>query len=541
MKKISIMIMILVVALASCKKTPEVNLKYVDVVRDLVTVGTTTASIQCDYAYIATLKKAYLYYGEGENENAFTSAEMRVVQNTLYVELTGLKANTTYSYYYEFHNGFNSMQTALKTFKTEAGNGGGEEPPTPEIMLPTVITASATEITENSAKGGGEVTNDGGAEVTERGICWSTNANPTLNDSHVAVGTGIGAFAATVSGLNESTTYHVRAYAINEKGTAYGLDVEFTTLSSGGTAQLPVVVTNEVTGITAHSASCGGEVTSDGGAEVTGRGICWSTNANPTISNSHAFAGTGTGTFSAMMSGLSANTTYHVRAYATNEVGTTYGEDKEFATLEGGGFGDHEYVDLGLPSGLLWATCNVGADAPEEYGDYFAWGETQPKQTYSLDNYIFAKGTSYEDPQFTKYCNYSSYGYNGFTDNLTALLPEDDAATANWGGDWRMPTKEEWQELYYNTTITWTTQNSVNGRLFTAANGNSLFLPAAGYRDASSLNGAGHYGYYWSGALYTFSPKTAWYLFFYSVLSDIREFYRSDGQSVRPVCSTRHN
>lgn len=223
MKKISIMIMVLVVALASCKKTPEVNLKYVDVERDLVTVGTSTANIQCDYDYIATLKKAYLYYGDGEEQEEvnMTSAEMRVVQNTLYVELTGLRENTTYNYYYEFHNGFNSMRTALKTFKTETSPNS--------VTLPTVVTAEVTEITTNSAKSGGEVTNDGGAEVTERGICWSTTVNPTISESHIIAGTGTGVFAALMSGLGANTTYHVRAYAINEKGTAYGLDKEFMT------------------------------------------------------------------------------------------------------------------------------------------------------------------------------------------------------------------------------------------------------------------------------------------------------------------------
>lgn len=224
MKKISLAILTLIVVLASCKKTPDVNLKYVDVVRDLVTVGTTTANVQCDYEYIATLKKAYLFYGEGEEEFDMTSAEMRVVQNTLYVELTGLKENTTYSYYYEFHNGFNSMRSASKTFKTE----------TSPTSLATVITAEVTEITTNSAKGGGEITNDGGAEVTERGICWSTTANPTISDSHVAAGTGMGVFAATMSELETNTTYYVRAYAINEKGTAYGLDREFTTNRTEG-------------------------------------------------------------------------------------------------------------------------------------------------------------------------------------------------------------------------------------------------------------------------------------------------------------------
>ena len=224
MKKISITILALITVLVSCKKVPEVNLKYVDVERDLITVGTTTATVQCDYQYIATLKKAYFYYGEGENEADMDTAEMRVVQNTLYVELVGLRANTTYSYYYEFYNGFNSMRTMAKTFKTESL----------PIALPTVITATITEITTTSGKGGGEVTNDGGAEVTERGICWSTNENPTLNDSHIAVGTGIGVYAATMEGLEANTTYHVRAYAINEMGTAYGLDKEFTTNRTEG-------------------------------------------------------------------------------------------------------------------------------------------------------------------------------------------------------------------------------------------------------------------------------------------------------------------
>lgn len=229
MKKISILILTLLVAMAACKKVPEVNKEYVDVERDLITVGTTTATIQCDYEYIATLKKAYLYYGEGEDATDMNIAEMSVVQKTLYVELTGLKENTTYSYYYEFVNGFNSMKSVVKAFKTEAS-------PT-AVTLPTVVTAEVTEITANSAKGGGEVTNDGGADVTERGICWSTNANPTLSDSHVASGTGTGVFTAMMNGLEANTAYHVRAYAINEKGTAYGLDREFKTMVGNGNYQ----------------------------------------------------------------------------------------------------------------------------------------------------------------------------------------------------------------------------------------------------------------------------------------------------------------
>ena len=205
-------------------------------------------------------------------------------------------------------------------------------------------------------------------------------------------------------------------------------------------------------------------------------------------------------------------------------------------TTGGGGNGTYNgyaYVDLGLPSGLLWATCNVGATTPEGYGDYFAWGETQPKDTYNWSTYQYCNGSN---NTLTKYCNDPDYGYNGFTDNLTTLLPEDDAATANWGDGWRMPTKEEWEELKNNTTVTWTTQNGVNGRLFTASNGNSLFLPAAGYRYISSLCHA-NYGYYWSSSLYTDGPYVAWILYFDSGGYSMYLSTRYCGQSVRPVRS----
>ena len=190
----------------------------------------------------------------------------------------------------------------------------------------------------------------------------------------------------------------------------------------------------------------------------------------------------------------------------------------------------HEYVDLGLPSGLLWATCNVGANAPEEYGDYFAWGETQPKDYYDWSTYQYGNDWN----QLTKYCNYSSWGYNGFTDNLTTLLPEDDAATVNWGNGWRMPTKEECEELYNNTTVTWTTQNGVNGRLFTASNGNSLFLPAASAITYDLHYGVGDGGSYWSSSLSSY-PQSAWSIYFECDFDQVSTYYREFGSTVRPV------
>ena len=189
----------------------------------------------------------------------------------------------------------------------------------------------------------------------------------------------------------------------------------------------------------------------------------------------------------------------------------------------------HEYVDLGLS--VKWATCNVGATKPEEYGDYFAWGETHPRDYYDWSTYKWCNG-SYNT--LTKYNNSSSYGT---VDNKTQLELSDDAARANWGGSWRMPTTEEQQELINNCTWTWTTQNGVNGYKVTSKkNGNSIFLPAAGYRDGSSLYYAGCYGYYWSSSLNTYYPIDAYYLYFYSGIVDWYYISRYYGFSVRPVC-----
>ena len=297
-----------------------------------------------------------------------------------------------------------------------------------------------------------------------------------------------------------------------------------------------VVATATPTDITAVSAIVGGMVTLPEGGHVFLRGVCWGTESNPDIDGDHTSEGTGIGSFGSTLEGLNPNTTYYVRAYAVSDNGLAYGNEMSFTTLDNGS-NDHEYVNLGLPSGTLWATCNVGADSPEEYGDYFAWGETQPKDTYSVSTYQYCNGSYYT---LTKYCNNPEFGYYGFTDDLTTLLPEDDAATANWGSDWRMPTEEEWQELYNNTTSTWTTQNGVNGRLFTASNGSSLFLPAACIRVGSSLKYVGN-GFYWSSSFYTDTPYLAFGFHFQSEGHNMLFYYRTFGQSVRPVRSSGQN
>lgn len=194
----------------------------------------------------------------------------------------------------------------------------------------------------------------------------------------------------------------------------------------------------------------------------------------------------------------------------------------------------HEFVDLGLPSGMLWATCNVGADTPEDCGDYFAWGDTITKEMYDWKSYQYA---TWVDGRYelTKYCTDSSCGYNGFVDGLIVLEPVDDAVLANWGTGWRMPTAEEWDELYQNTTCVWTIQNDVCGRLLSASNGNSIFLPATGFRLDGELICTG-LGVYWSSSLQYGCQVAAWSFHFDDVNCHVCGTYeRSRGQCVRAV------
>ena len=192
----------------------------------------------------------------------------------------------------------------------------------------------------------------------------------------------------------------------------------------------------------------------------------------------------------------------------------------------------YEYVDLGLPSGTLWATCNIGADSPEEYGDYFAWGETQTKEKFFADNYKYFEGTNY---WITKYCTNDAFGD---VDNKTELEPTDDAATANWGSDWQMPSGEQIEELIDTlyTVPKWTSQNEVNGLLVTSKiNGDSIFLPAGGYFNRY-FRDVGSFGHYWSRSLF----ENRWGsngkgLYFYRE-EILRDFCgRQYGRSVRPV------
>ncbi len=189
---------------------------------------------------------------------------------------------------------------------------------------------------------------------------------------------------------------------------------------------------------------------------------------------------------------------------------------------------DSRAIDLGLS--VKWASCNVGATKPEEYGGYYAWGETEEKSDYSWSTYKYCNSTS---SSLIKYCTKSSYGT---VDNKTTLEPGDDVAHVKWGGSWRMPTRAEQDELRDKCTWTWTTLNGVYGYRVTGPNGNSIFLPAAGCRFGTGVYNRGATGNYWLSSLNSDYSGSAYLLSFYSSGYDRYDGSRCDGRSVRPVC-----
>lgn len=196
-------------------------------------------------------------------------------------------------------------------------------------------------------------------------------------------------------------------------------------------------------------------------------------------------------------------------------------------------------MDLGLPGGLLWATFNLGATSPEQYGDYYAWGESQPNWSYEWNWRTYFYSTADGSGKLLLITKYNTSSTLGTVDNLTTLQSSDDAATQQFGNGSRIPTKADWLELLDNTTSKWITLNDVYGRKLTSKkNGKSLFLPAAGYRNGSGLSNAGSLGLYWSASLNESGPSHAWNMYFGSDGQSVLSYgNRYLGQSVRAVRS----
>ena len=524
------------VFMLACRKDPKPDVFKIAEVEAVA--SSDGAEIKGSYIFSSIPDEMKILYGKNDDMSDATPSKVDINGDEFKVVIDGLENRTGYYYCFECVASHSSIRTSIESFMTLAGK-------------PKVVTSDISDIGPETAKGGGIITDDGGAEVTARGICWSLSQNPTTEDHHTADGSGLGEFASEMTKLYSNTEYYVRAYATNEAGTSYGEQKSFTT-----EVGLPTVLTLEVSSITDSTARCGGIVTNDGGSEITARGVCWSTVKFPKLSSPHTNDGTGTGEFASEMSGMKPNTEYYVRAYATNAAGTIYGDNIKFTTIglpmvsivnisdltrtsatmlayvtyeggtevtargvcwsvnpnpttedhhssDGGGIGEfsiemtglvpntkyyvrayatnelgtayseeeslitvpeeqeptgyincYPYVDLGLPSGLKWATHNVGASSTTDFGELYAWGEIETKSSYTPEN-----------------C--SSF-------SLTEDISGDtryDAARAKWSSTWRMPTLDEVKELAENCTYRWVIYDGNERLMITGPNGNYIFFP----------------------------------------------------------------
>ncbi len=428
-----------------------------------------------------------------------------------------------------------------------------DEKPEP---LPSISTIGISGITQTSATGGGDVTSQGSSSLTARGVCWSTNQNPMLSDPHTTNGTSVGSFSSDISGLNAETTYYVRAYASNLAGTAYGNQLSFTTLPATGTP--PTVNTASVSAITETTASCGGHVTDQGSSTVTSRGVCWGTSQNPTNANSHTSNGTGTGSFTSSLTGLTASTTYYVRAYATNAAGTSYGTEISFSTAGS---------TPGIPcpgastvtdfDGNIYNTVQIGSQC---------WMKENLKTTHYADGTALVDGTTtgditgyYSTKYWFVYNNHLTYKATyGLLYTWAAVMNGATSSSANPSGvqgacptGWHVPSDMEWKQMEVFLGMTQAEADAVGYRGTTeggnlkattiwnnpntGANNSSGFtaLPGGLRFIEGSFSNQGESGYWWTAT--EGSSSGGWYrhLLHYNPLVGRYDTNKGYGFSVR--------
>lgn len=409
------------------------------------------------------------------------------------------------------------------------------------IQPATISTISVTNISENSAQCGGNITSDGGGEISSRGIVWSTFSNPTVEENNgiSREGRGTGQFQSDITDLQFNTTYYVRAYATNQAGMVYGDEKQFST-----EGREPFVTTDSVTDIASNSAVSGGNITDDAGSDITARGVIYSTSENPTIEINEGITtnGTGTGEFTSSLAGLNAGTTYYVRAYATNISGTGYGLQESFTTKQDDNNTDWprdsetKVVEVTNPeTGQTWMDRNLGASRAatsstdsEAYGDLYQWGRaadghqirtsgtTATKATTAVPN----DGNSWDGLFITE--GYSPYYW---------LTPQDDNLWQGVSGPnnpcpsgYRLPTEAEWEA----ERVSWSSNNAAG------AFASPLKLPVAGGRSTYNvglLYNWGSRGYYWASS--TVGGTFSRYLNFNSSNAYMGSYYRGEGYSVR--------
>ena len=396
--------------------------------------------------------------------------------------------------------------------------------------VPTVSTTPATNITRTTAVTGGDVNSDGGPTITARGVCWSFFSYPTIAGNHTTDGSDTGSFVSSLTGLTPFTLYHYRAYATNSAGTAYGMELTLTTLLF----EVPLVITTPATNMTQTTAATGGVVISDGGPTVTARGVCWSTSSNPITDGDHTTDGTGTGIFVSNLTGLDRGTKYYVRAYATNVIGTAYGNQVSFKTT-----GINADTCPGMPTITIhhvagtvapvtkWVTYGTATHIPGEYSKCWITSNLgASRQATAKDDDTEASAGWYW--QFNRKQGYKHDGTTRTPNTawITSISQDLDWQAANdpcaeLGSGWRIPTKTEWENVTKSGTgFDWNSD---------------LKLHHAGHLSGSdgSLLDRGSDGYFWSST--QASGGSGWGLVLWDISGNVGYYDKPSGFSARCV------
>ena len=442
------------------------------------------------------------------------NSKLIATQKDFYLDLTELENGKTYYY---------------RTFaQTNLGVAYGEELSfnTLGYNTPSLTTKLVTSIGTNSAVSGGEITSEGGLAITEKGVCWSTTTTPTIANNKSMEGAGTDSYTSKLDGLEDGVTYYLRAYATNSKGTSYGNEVSFTTFA----IYKPTLTTNSISNISATGAISGGVISSDGGASITAKGVCWSTTSNPTITSNKTNEGSGVESFTSQMTGLQEGVIYYVRAYATNTKGTSYGNEVSFSTNE-------MLTDI---EGNKYKTVTIGAQTwmaenlkTSKYSD----GTAIPNIT---DNTQWSNNTTgawcYYD---TNAANNAKYGklYNWYAVSKTTNGNKNVCPTG-----WHVPSNADWKVLtdYLGGksiaggkmkeigTTNWSYPNTdaTNTSLFTGLPGGYRYYN----RDYQNI---GLKGYWWSST--EWDSFNACYLYLKNEDGEARKYFdfKEVGYSVR--------